>query len=1270
MARYLHHVRQGETNEQRRDLQVNGMARAIGPWQGVHAAFVAPVLADEPGATDAYTGFAADGQWYEHGRRAPATLGEALGNATCDFNTRKWQLTQSTMQWSQTGAAFVLESKTGGVRVLDVRSRCELRGDFHIRLMVPATHMGQGIGAGAGEDDALWFGVRQVTEGATFYAKHTRNKTGVNDDGFAAEVSTLGHMINYQAVPVADGGAFVLIAKRTAGILRLSFSAGADPFELWAGACPGRVTVGWGARSVDPTSPDWTASVSEFVHVSGWHDYTNRASWANERPVGMLFDEFVGDELDTRLWTVDAPGSGSATPGVEDGKKLRLKVQNGGRAAVKLATITGDFTLRCAATNTMLAQGDPGVTNTLFAVDIITLDSVGNEPVMAVQVESELQDGGVGQPDILTARAVLKYYDGSATMTLASGELAEAAAPAVAVTVERRGRLFLVAVDDLHSGARLLTYTTDDDVMPTAPLHAALRASSPGSSVSFETVVPSVRVTSPHALRLDAWPGDYFGGGALAAHSEVSRYAGKDAYPALGQLTLIGVAEERAPFWRIVGCQNNETGQGLQALPGGAVGDVWADPEAGRLVIPVARDGADPEAEGGFVFVDLAQDRIYLRRGGDGFEFGGPVGWRHFGLGYSATTGMSGPDAPPVGQAIGYAEVAAGGTVDGPLVVWTTREQIRIYEPEAGSGTNILRNADEEADGATFIYRTVAVPPPSPSAGKTASLVALVRRRGDLAVAIYRNALAHLDDGDEPTPGAWADAIYTGDDPDPLNVGFVAGKLVGDAAMPEGETPDVHAVRPAAAGAAGLVLFAVARKAGASVTQDAATPADAPFNEWLALGVSQSISDGPPPPPQQIDTSTRVYGYGVAVRLTPDACSIVGSRAGFVVVGTGSLISAGFFSFYLGGFDMIPLTTMKVRTRVTTSQIGAEFVGKDPRATTQGLTLLYPPPGLVGGVRVCFGLSTAALGIVEYDALAVTGGPWRGPHIGGTRLAIQGWGLDEVVEVLVGGVGCFRLALDVRPEMPVLYAVNRALGFIEHPETGPIMSDDELADTAEWPKDVLLRWRDGSEMVLESAFVYESRLAIEHHLARLMSRLPPALDNDPKADWPQRHIFVAAAFLLWRMAERFFAPLEADTYAETGTGDGLRHLAGSYGASAPYEGMSDAQVRAWIHARVGGARVTRKAVLDLLEPILGVRPTMTEGYREFTIHVGNLPNLNVGAGLRNFWGDTDDADRATGAYFDRDFWGGDDARIVAARRVLNVLRAAGVRANLVLESAP
>jgi hypothetical protein len=286
-------------------------------------------------------------------------------------------------------------------------------------------------------------------------------------------------------------------------------------------------------------------------------------------------------------------------------------------------------------------------------------------------------------------------------------------------------------------------------VLPTIPLAPRLRCSSAQSSAAFSATVGTLRISTPHALATgQPWPGDYYGAGATSLASEVTVLPGSGHTPVLCQLTLIDAAT-RTPFWRIVGYGNGIGQSGAQAMPGGTVGDAWADPDAGRLVIPVA--STEPDTDGGFLFVDLAADTVELRRGGAVLPFQGNIRQRQLGLWYATSTVSPGLNYPPAGAALRFEETRGGASLGGDLRIWSTDRGVRVYDATGDQAGALMVDADPGTDGTTRIFRTIAL---SPSTSASAAIVVAAQRRGDLVLAIYRSLPAFLlGGGSETTPG-------------------------------------------------------------------------------------------------------------------------------------------------------------------------------------------------------------------------------------------------------------------------------------------------------------------------------------------------------------------------------------------------------------------------------------------------------------------------------------------------------------------------------------
>ena len=86
-----------------------------------------------------------------------------------------------------------------------------------------------------------------------------------------------------------------------------------------------------------------------------------------------------------------------------------------------------------------------------------------------------------------------------------------------------------------------------------------------------------------------------------------------------------------------------------------------------------------------------------------------------------------------------------------------------------------------------------------------------------------------------------------------------------------------------------------------------------------------------------------------------------------------------------------------------------------------------------------------------------------------------------------------------------------------------------------------------------------------------------------------------------------------------------------------------------------------KSIKDILEPLFGSRPTVTEGFREFTITVPADTNVS-----RSFFSDTADPNDASGGYFNRDYYAGVDPRVSDASEIVERRKAAGVKYTIII----
>jgi hypothetical protein len=535
-----------------------------------------------------------------------------------------------------------------------------------------------------------------------------------------------------------------------------------------------------------------------------------------------------------------------------------------------------------------------------------------------------------------------------------------------------------------------------------------------------------------------------------------------------------------------------------------------------------------------------------------------------------------------------------------------------------------------------------------------------------------------------------AHASYGGADPDARWASREAAgrsgpaphaRLNGDAA--DGGAPLLDVIVPPAHALPdgdGLPLIATVRPLAVTLIQDSEVPADAPVASW-----------GTPDAPEPV--AHALVRAPTSAALSPRAD--IETRAGYLAVG--ERLSEGF-----GYLTTISLAQGNVRQRLTPAGIDPSMASTG--SAVSGLVSLGAPPDTLAGWRIAAGFSRfiqtrpgSGIGIgggvvivlkptlvLEYDVYAVNAPdgetyPPSGPHIGGDRVGLVGydWTGEERVYTRRAGrdVEAFRVAIeDVTPGAPpeapkLLSAVVRALGWHEHANT-PVMGDDELAATAEWPADVIVVMRDGAVVELPGGWVYQSAPCIEFAARRILARLPRArFDADPKHDRWQRHLAIAIARLICRLQGDVLTPAVADTYRATATGEALDEWGRSYALVRPYVTMPDGDCRDFF-AEAVLAQPTPQRCRRILEAILGGVVTIVEGYREFTAYWEPPVNPEATEVRSNFWGAIGEAEPLQTAFYNRDFYGGVDARVVVAREALELFRPAGVRANIRIGEPP
>lgn len=1244
MARWRHYVRKGDAAFDQRDLQVNGRARPSEAFDLAGGEFYKV----PPG----YQGFAADGIWYENAIEVSAGLSESFGASAHPLNTLKWRF-DSTMAAVQGPDGLVVLATEAEQKLSLVARRWQLRGDFQVRLRVHNCAIAEGADTSPLADNAVWLAVTRLTNEDVFLrVKRWRGKNP-EDDGVAAEVfgdAFVGALVrqgleDFDLVIARDDGAITgTVVEHETGVEHTVYGPVAFPGILFLSA---------GARCTK--NEPWGFELSKLLHDHGWHNYSHRASWWREGRDGTFRDDFVGDELDPELWTTSTSGGGTHT--VEDG--LALSVDGPGSVAARTPAITGDFSLlldvRVPDTNAN-AGAASNATDAIFQARLWTAATRPSTTV-GLYLDDE------GQP---VARARHRAKDADPWTTLAEQPAAlPAGTSSWRIALHRRGLLVQLLVLD-QTGAVVLD--AEDDTLHTLPVHAYLEVVAETEGAVLDATVRTAHLSSPHALDGDAWPLRSYAASLFAAVSEV-RAADGEA-PALSDVTIIDIAERR-PAWRAVGSGLGPTAfptvEGRAALMWGAPWDPWFDPDLGRLWVPVRAQG--PLGTPSFIGIDLRRDQVWRKRPASeaGFGFDAPVAYRHLGLGYTPLAvplhGLGDIGRPPNARPIRYQRWREGSH---EWHAWATEGGVRLRRFDQVEWDEVIILAplahEDESIAVTCTVQQVVVLPGG--ADHASQLVASAIIHGDYAVAVYRD-LADLLGGAATLYGAdSADAVYTGtgaaarwDEPP-------RERLLGAAIDEGGQDIDARVPLSQADGDR-FPLIAVPRRWGLSLIQDGWIQADVRATHW------ETVEAGAPGvAPAVLAAQPR------SARLTSDA-DIAPGR-GFLAVqewGSGNALLQGDPppEPTIARVEVLSLARQNVRYSLAPEDIdGEEFPEQIPNG--EMIRLIESPPDAAAGVRLVIGYHVPQGAVVEWDLWTVGAGTFRGPHIGGTKVTLTGWGLENTREVRVGGVPCFRLRRQEDPAggPATLSAVNRALAYIEHSEAkSPVMPDEELEATAEWPHDLEVVANDGGVLLLPDGFVYESNLCIERTTRRLLARLPTdqVLDRDPKVDKLQRHIMIALALLICRYRNGFQVKVARDTFRAEAKGDGLFAYAASAGAGPPLPTMSEEQIRAYVLARAFGGGPTTKRVLDVAESILGVRPTIVEGYREFTIEVdeGDLPGTLP---TNDFWGDdADDDPLDSHSFMDRDFWAGEDPRIGALRSALDFVRATGVAARVTVAPA-
>ena len=1260
-SRYI--FRAGDGVNDQRDLQLNGRATPHPPQDLAGGAFLAH--------PEGYTGFAADGYWYQDGVKVGPELGDDFSDAAHPLNTRKWKVTAGNI-WSQSAdGLLVIFSGEDDQSFLIEGNRWHLKGDFLLRLKVTDCTIPT---PDEGDVNAMWLGVSRLSDPSVWARVQRYRSTGA--DGFAAKLHNSA--LSFGAIAAAGAQDFELRLRRSEGVLNFEVVIDGEAGQiLYSVEWGGIVVVEIGASHASNADDEgWGFRLDELVHQFGWHDYSNRASWAREAEGGLLYEDFWGDELDPTLWTETVVGSGNITvvPGVwsSEGEGLVLRTEGvlpsgGGTAKVSLPAVSGDFDLVVDFhfDDAALTVADaPEVFDRVLEIQLranaawpslylaVTNNSAGT---LALGLYSRPDDAS----DLVGEAAVaLPRLGGVRTMR---------------AHLERRGLVLAVKVTE----GDVVLMDEESSSLAFVPLAPSFYVAT--TNTTFETYITRLRIDTPCAVNLTAWPtrfyaatmgGDHEGDGIQAA-----------------DVSIIDLAT-RAPVWRAFGHGATPGGLlslvGAQGLVQGAAGEPWFDPATGVLWAPVTN--ADDTDLSCYVAFDLRLDRIWqfnadgLRRFGSAVE--APVGRRQFGLGWATNDAHDGLLAGP------------RKTIGGPLKTWRYTDEVgREVVAWVSSTSGAIELKRHEADDSwTFLHLLYANVPLGttstvldawlipPADSRPARLVAsgLVAQGGgdpEMVVCVYRDLGVLLDDAQErianpePAPGggfqsvlvvylgaAGADAVYSGTGPTyEWDEALPTVKLNCHASDTWGG--DLWVVVPAsetAAGATGLPLIGVTHFGGFTLLQDATLPADAPV-------LSRETESGP-----GIGVAT-LLRQPVAITLTADADIASDPRTGWAVVQ--ELDDAGDDEARV---EVLSLPLGRIIHSLAPGDVG---LPEDAAGSGGGVAVIMNPPDVARGVRLVWGY-LAVRGLVEWDLWSVSAASWSGPHYGGTKLQVNGWGLDLLTRMYVEGEPCLRWRRAQQDDGTVTVSgVTPSVGWLINEPPGPIVSDALVEAGTEWTRQVELRTNDGDVLILPDGFIYVSDLETEQTLRRTLARLPDAwLNTDPKANTLQRHIFLAAARLFTRFRSDALIPITASACISTATSRGLDLWGTHLRAPRPYTGMPDADYRAFLVAVLAftHAGPTPTRILDIIEPILGVRPTMQEGYRSYTLFA-ELPAVGLTMDNHDFVGDelpADDEEKLGRGFLDRDFVFGDDGRITGANRALMKYRPAGVIAALRIRVEP
>jgi len=1226
MSKHKHYRREGTLPDQVRDLQYNGGSSCGGPFPMSHPKMRSPDAS--------FTGFAYDGMWRQLGKSVSPSLTTDLGNSSHDLDTNKWT-PSGAIPYIQTSEYLKATASSAGTSVSFDGNGWVLRGGVDIELDVESAVPQAAVGL----ENVVFLEVSSAKSSVTYRVKLFREDAG--GVSVAASVTNVGGQIGKTAT---TDTMVRLVIRREVNNSTMNISAiGATDgyMHLWQGAAEGELTVRFGVETSVATS--WAVFMRSFNHNLGKHTFSSVASWSREVSEGVVMEEFVGDELNSR-WSVASSGNGAVATGSHDPLTERGMVMSSaagvGGVDLEYCGVTGDFETSSDIHWSIDGAHSQGVgTEEIgWGFEIRSAPtgyprhrvSVIRKPASTV-LRVETWPSQAGPPSILASDSTLPTDDTNMSYR---------------VTFRVVGDRLSIVVHDTLSDKEVAATSFKGSTVPSAPWVPAFIMDSGANGVTSASVLPFF-IKSLEPMSDGELPESYHSISGVAGSSELQEYdVGLTSDSCAVRIVDTG---SQLPSFGICGMSRASGGADFnQAMPGGVVGDVSVI--GGTLWIPVGRQGV--ANQGGFVGIDFKLDRIYRVRENETATFAGRVSDRNLCLGYGTPSPAT--NSPAAGRPIrvqsSHSSETSAGALGHDVTVWSTDYAVRVYDGQLASAATLFENAQPNNHGVTLVQRCVLAPPVRPESGSNyAAIVIGGTRKDDVAVAVYRNASAIVSQGNEASPGAHADVIYTGAPPVAgINSAFSSGKLPGPASASSNSILDMDA-KCFSEG----VSIAVARGSdGAGILFD-------PSGDKKTYSPVNLVS---PIPGDSLSFSP------VSVRLTKDASP----TSGYIAFSTAADVVVGNVTHKLGSAEVSAIQSGRIRYKADVGDVDALASGfSDQKSTAAGLCLVESPPDGGVGVTLVWGTSSSdsetlngvevRLGALESTILAVSGLPVEDWHVGGARHELLGEGLGSLSSVKVGGVECFRLRVDTSTSPQRAKFSARALGWAMGLES-PVVPDLDLESSATRSYEVVLRFRDGGTMTFPGGFTYKSDLCSERALARTIGGFPEELmPNNPKDNTWQRHILLSVALHVCRAHEDFLSVLESDSYIETATGDQLRWLSGMYGAPELSSTMSDQNLRKFIRASAFGSSLTVKSIKDILEPLFGSRPTVTEGFREFTITVPADTNVS-----RSFFSDTADPNDASGGYFNRDYYAGVDPRVSDASEIVGRRKAAGVKYTIII----